>query len=99
MSRSAIGAWKIVALLAVVLLAAFFRLHRIDTLPPGDRYDPAFYGVDALRVLAGERPVFFCDYAGEHPVEPLRTALGAGRQRALPFLLSDVVLGSRRDPG
>jgi 4-amino-4-deoxy-L-arabinose transferase-like glycosyltransferase len=46
---------KPVLLFAIVLLAAFFRLHRIDSLPPGDGYDPAYYGVDALQLLRGER--------------------------------------------
>jgi hypothetical protein len=45
-------------LLAITLLAAFLRLHRIESLPPGDGHDPAFYGVDALAILQGERPVF-----------------------------------------
>ena len=46
-------------------------------MPPGDRYDPAFYGVDALRVLAGERPIFFYDWIGQHKVEPLFSYLVA----------------------
>jgi 4-amino-4-deoxy-L-arabinose transferase-like glycosyltransferase len=50
---------ELLALLGIVLLAAFFRLYRIDAIPPGDRYDPAYYGVDALRILDGEWPVFF----------------------------------------
>jgi hypothetical protein len=45
-------------LLAIVLIAAFLRFYRIDSLPPGDGYDPAFYGVDALRILDGEFPIF-----------------------------------------
>ncbi|MGD8466715.1 MAG: glycosyltransferase family 39 protein [Anaerolineae bacterium] len=49
---------KFAALLGIVLLAAFFRLSQIDTIPPGNRYDPAYYGVDALRILDGEWPVF-----------------------------------------
>jgi 4-amino-4-deoxy-L-arabinose transferase-like glycosyltransferase len=49
---------KLFLLLAVTLLAAFFRLYRIEHLPPGDGYDPAFYGVDALQILRGARPIF-----------------------------------------
>jgi hypothetical protein len=49
---------KWLLLVGVTLLAAFFRLHRINSLPPGDGYDPAFYGLDALAILQGERPVF-----------------------------------------
>ncbi len=50
---------KLCLLLAITLLATFFRLYRLDHLPPGDGYDPAFYGVDALLILRGARPVFF----------------------------------------
>jgi 4-amino-4-deoxy-L-arabinose transferase-like glycosyltransferase len=50
---------KLLALLGITLLAAFFRLYRIDTIPPGDRYDPAYYGVDALQILDGQQAVFF----------------------------------------
>jgi 4-amino-4-deoxy-L-arabinose transferase-like glycosyltransferase len=77
LSRNADIGWKLVALLVITGLAAFFRLYRINSLPPGDRYDPAFYGVDALRVLSGERPVFFYDWVGQHKVEPLFSYLVA----------------------
>jgi len=50
---------KLCLLLAITLLATFFRLYRLDHLPPGDGYDPAFYSVDALLILRGARPVFF----------------------------------------
>ena len=46
------------ALLLIVLLAAFLRLYRIGDLPPGDGYDPAWYGVDALDILKGNLPVY-----------------------------------------
>ncbi len=46
--------WLLVA--AITLLAAFLRLYRIDSLPPGDGYDPAYYGVDALQFLHGTPP-------------------------------------------
>jgi len=46
------------ALLVIVLLAAFLRLYRIADLPPGDGYDPAWYGVDALDILKGNLPVY-----------------------------------------
>ncbi|MCJ7736782.1 MAG: glycosyltransferase family 39 protein, partial [Anaerolineae bacterium] len=46
------------ALLLIVLLAAFLRLYRIADLPPGDGYDPAWYGVDALDILKGNLPVY-----------------------------------------
>ncbi len=45
-------------LLLIILLGAFLRLHRLDSLPPGDGYDVAQYGVDALQILEGARPIF-----------------------------------------
>ncbi|UCC62708.1 MAG: glycosyltransferase family 39 protein [Anaerolineae bacterium] len=54
------GSWqrKLLLVIGITLVAIFFRLYRIDSLPPGDGYDPAFYGVDALAILKGERPIF-----------------------------------------
>jgi len=46
------------ALLAIGLLAAFLRLWCIAELPPGDGYDPAWYGIDALAILNGDMPVY-----------------------------------------
>lgn len=45
-------------LLAITGLGAFLRFYRLDALPPGDGYDVAQYGVDALRILDGARPIF-----------------------------------------
>lgn len=45
-------------LVAILVVAAFLRFYRIGSLPPGDGYDPAYYGVDALRILDGARPIF-----------------------------------------
>ncbi|MCO6449162.1 MAG: glycosyltransferase family 39 protein [Caldilineales bacterium] len=59
MSRTRSRTWITAAiLLGIVALAAFYRLYRIDALPPGDGYDPAWYGVDALAILDGYRPIF-----------------------------------------
>ena len=35
----------------VTLVAAFFRLYRLETVPPGLWYDEAVNGIDALRAL------------------------------------------------
>lgn len=45
-------------LAAIVLVAAFLRLYRIDSLPPAAGYDQAAYGLDALQIVDGARPVF-----------------------------------------
>lgn len=46
-------------LLAITALGALLRFYRLATLPPGDGYDVAQYGVDAMHILAGARPIFF----------------------------------------
>lgn len=45
-------------LIAAVLLGAALRFYRLATLPPGDSYDPAFYGIDAQQILQGAWPVY-----------------------------------------
>jgi 4-amino-4-deoxy-L-arabinose transferase-like glycosyltransferase len=43
-----------ILLLAVILLAAFFRFWRLDTLPPGLYHDEAYNGLDALALNQGK---------------------------------------------
>ena len=45
-------------LLAITAVGAFLRLFRLADLPPGDGYDVAQYGLDALDILDGARPIF-----------------------------------------
>lgn len=49
---------EFLALLAITAVAAFFRLYRLGDLPPGDGFDVAQYGVDALQILQGARPIY-----------------------------------------
>ncbi len=42
----------------IILIGAFFRFYRLNTLPPGDSYDPAYYGLDVLRMRSGEYPIY-----------------------------------------
>lgn len=50
---------QLVVLLGIILIAAFLRLYRLDSLPPGDNVDSAEYGLDAFQLLRGEWAVFF----------------------------------------
>ncbi|MBN2002404.1 MAG: glycosyltransferase family 39 protein [Anaerolineae bacterium] len=50
---------RLFAIILITLLGAFFRLYQIANLPPGDGYDPSYYGVDALEILRGAHPIFF----------------------------------------
>lgn len=51
--------WRTVTLIAILLLAFFLRLWRLDSLPPGLSHDEAYNGLDALAILDGETfPIF-----------------------------------------
>lgn len=66
---------ELLLLAAITGLAAFFRLFRLDTLPPGDGHDVAQYGVDALQILAGARPIFLETNFGREPLFSYLVAL------------------------
>ena len=64
------------ALTATLAVAVFFRAYQIDRIPPPSlQVDEAFYGVDALHVMQGERAIFFEANFGR---EPLFIYLAAG---------------------
>lgn len=71
--RTAALEWILLAL--ILLLGAFLRFHRLPQLPPGDGYDVAQYGVDALEILAGARPVFLEANFGREPLFSYLVAL------------------------
>ena len=54
--------------LALMLIAGALRFYELGTWPPGLYHDEAYNGLDALRVLAGDRPLYF---AANHGREPL----------------------------
>lgn len=63
--------WRI-ALLALLCLAAWLRLHRLHELPPGLWVDEALNGVQVMQIAARGRPLVAL------PPEDVRTGLGAG---------------------
>jgi 4-amino-4-deoxy-L-arabinose transferase-like glycosyltransferase len=58
MARVRFSRFKLLLLLAITLLGAFLRLYKVDSLPPSVGYDQADYGLDALAILGGDRPIF-----------------------------------------
>ncbi len=64
------SSWLAWALVLLVTLAAFFTyLHRLGDLWPVPRFDPAFNGMDALRVVRrGATPFFFPANGGREPL-------------------------------
>ena len=50
-----------------MLLAGVLRLYELGSWPPGLYHDEAFNGLDALRVIGGERPLYFAANHGREP--------------------------------
>ncbi len=66
----------VITLTLILIVAATFRLYRINQLPaPSLNYDEAYYAVDALHVLQGQHAIFF---PGNNGHEPLYIYLEAG---------------------
>ena len=60
--------WQVrVWVLALLLLGAALRLGAVGAVPPGLYQDEAQNGLDALRVLQGEWPVYFAANNGREP--------------------------------
>ena len=57
-----------IALVAVVLLAGFFRFYALDSIPPGLHYDEAIDAHLAQDIRAGARPVYFAQGWGREPL-------------------------------
>ncbi|MBI4790434.1 MAG: glycosyltransferase family 39 protein [Chloroflexi bacterium] len=83
------ASWKeILAVTAILLLAAFLRLYRLDELPPGLHYDEAFNATEAQKVLAGgERPLFFTGDLTEEPMAIYVTSIFFGLFGVSPWTL------------
>jgi len=62
------GRWEIVLLVVILLIAAFFRLYRLEAAPPGLQHDEVFHGHDASVVLQGAHLIYFESNAGNEPL-------------------------------
>ncbi len=62
------GRWEIVLLVVILLIAAFFRLYRLEAAPPGLQHDEVFHGHDASVVLQGAPRIYFESNAGNEPL-------------------------------
>src|SRR5512136_3073150 len=56
------------ALLIILIVAAFFRLYRLDTIPPGFTHDEAGHGADAIAIMQGARPIYETVGYGREPL-------------------------------
>jgi len=55
-------------LVAILLIAAFLRLYRLDAIPPGLTHDEAGHGHDAVAILHGARPIYETVGYGREPL-------------------------------
>jgi len=87
-------------LLAITALAALLRFPAIGRVPPGLYQDEAWNGLDALRVLAGERPFYFAANNGREPLFIYLVALAVGALGRSPGAIRIVaaVLGTLTIP-
>ena len=67
--------WEWIALVVILLAAAFLRLYRLDALPPGLTHDEAGHAHDAVAIANGARPIYQTVGYGR---EPLYDYLAAG---------------------
>jgi len=68
--------WFILA--AILLLAAFFRLYRLEAIPPGFTHDEAAHGHDSIAILNGARPLYETVGYGREPLYDYAVALTMG---------------------
>ena len=55
-------------LIAILLIAMFLRLYRLDAIPPGLTHDEAGHGHDAVAILHGARPIYETVGYGREPL-------------------------------
>jgi len=81
-------------------LAAALRFYSLGRLPPGLYHDEAYNGLDALRVLAGVRPVFFEANNGREPlfVYLVAASVAALGRSPLAVRLVSAILGTLTVP-
>jgi 4-amino-4-deoxy-L-arabinose transferase-like glycosyltransferase len=73
-SRRYLG-WECGLLLVIFIIAAWFRLYRLGSVPPGLTHDEASNGHDAAGVLEGICPIYFSVGYGHEPLYPYSVAL------------------------
>ena len=59
---------EILALVAILVVAAFLRVYQLDRVPPGLTHDEAANSHDAAWVLRGIRPLYFVTNYGHEPL-------------------------------
>jgi len=76
-----------VIMLAVLLIAAFFRFYQLPSLPPGLNFDEAGNGVAALDILHGTPKIWWQIGGGKEPLWPYLVAAGTAILGNTPLTL------------
>ncbi|HTP11139.1 MAG TPA: glycosyltransferase family 39 protein, partial [Anaerolineae bacterium] len=64
--------------LVLMLIAGALRFYELGAWPPGLYHDEAYNGLDALRVLAGDHPLYFAANNGREPFFIYLVSLSVG---------------------
>src|SRR5512138_2218443 len=64
--------------MALLLIAGAVRFYELGAWPPGLYHDEAYNGLDALRVLAGDHPLYFAANHGREPFFVYLVSLSVG---------------------
>src|SRR3972149_1734241 len=89
------------AVLLLILLGVFaLRFHALGNLPHGIYHDEAYYGLDAVSVLDGARPIFFTANNGREPLYIYMLSLSIAAFGRTPFglRLASVMIGTLTIP-
>lgn len=65
-------------ILVLMGIAGALRFYELGTWPPGLYHDEAYNGLDALRVIAGDRPWYFAANYGREPLFIYLVSLSVG---------------------
>ncbi|MEK7277018.1 MAG: glycosyltransferase family 39 protein, partial [Chloroflexota bacterium] len=90
--------WTVILLTLVVGFA--LRFHQLGSAPHGIYHDEAYYGLDAVSVLEGARPIFFTANNGREPlyIYVLSLSLAAFGRTPFGLRLASAMIGTLTIP-
>lgn len=88
--------WEWVAFGAILLLGVALRFYKLGDLPRGIYHDEAYYGLDAVSVIEGARPIFFPANNGREPlyIYLLSLSVGAFGRTSFGLRFASAVIGT-----
>ncbi len=94
--RRSFHQWKWALFILILLVGAALRFNALGALPHGIYHDEAYYGLDAVSVLEGARPIFFPANNGREPAYIYLLSLSLAAFGRTPFGLrfASAVIGT-----